>query len=526
MGHGKETPRQKMIGMMYLVLTAMLALNVSKEVLDAFTLVDAGLTTTTKNFAAENEGLYGRMNTEFQLNPQKVGDWKTRADELKVRSNELYEFLNECKVEIVQIKDEDAIHDGVVHLGDVKVKDDTNTPGEIMIVGKKGTELKQQIEEYREFLLSMVEDNETYATTIDAIEGILSTEIPEVDLHTGSKKGVTPTWESTYFEYLPLASVITLLSKMQGDVRNVESEMMSYLLDQIDAGDFNVNVMQAVVIPNSNYVFKGQEYRAEIFVAAYDSTNVPEVTLANGTQLDVEKGKGIYTATSNTTGIKKWGGTIVIDNGGTVINKPFEASFEVAEANATISATGMNVFYRGIPNPVAISAGGVAERDVDARISSGNLSRKGPGVYEVLPGLQGDKATISVYASVDGSRRLMGNMDFRVLPLPTPDAIVEGIRGSEGALTVGRLSRLNMVEAKAKDFVFEVDYEVVSFEVAFQGQGGMWSTMPSSSARFTNQQKELFQQLRAGQRIMIEKIKASGPDGVIRNLNSITITVR
>ncbi len=83
-----------------------------------------------------------------------------------------------------------------------------------------------------------------------------------------------------------------------------------------------------------------------------------------------------------------------------------------------------------------------------------------------------------------------------------------------------------LVEARAKDFVFEVDYEVVSFEVAFQGQGGMWSTMSSSNQSFTNQQKQLFQQLKSGQRIMIEKIKATGPDGVIRNLNSITITVR
>ncbi|GAG98470.1 unnamed protein product, partial [marine sediment metagenome] len=243
-------------------------------------------------------------------------------------------------------------------------------------------------------------------------------------------------------------------------------EMLSYLLDQIDAGDFNMNVLEAVVIPNSNYVFKGQEYRAQVFLAAYDSTNTPKVLLSSGQELTVEAGKGIYTTKSNSIGIKKWGGTIQLDDGGKTISKSFEASFEVAEANATISATGMNVFYRGIPNPVAISAGGVAERDVDARISSGNLSRKSPGVYEVLPGVQGDNATISVFANVDGSRRLMGNMDFRVLPLPTPDAIVEGIRGSEGALTVGRLSRLQKVDAKAKDFVFEVDYEVVSFEVA------------------------------------------------------------
>jgi gliding motility-associated protein GldM len=528
MAHGKETPRQKMIGMMYLVLTAMLALNVSKEVLDAFTLVDAGLTTTTQNFAAENEGLYGRMNTEFQINPEKVGDWKTRADELKVRSNELYEFMNECKVEIVQIKDEDAIHDGEVHLGDVQVKDDTNTPGEIMIVGKKGSELKQHIEEYREFLLSMVDDKETYATTIDAIEGILSTEVPEVDLHTGSKKGVTPTWESTYFEYLPLASVITLLSKMQGDVRNVESEMMSYLLDQIDAGDFNVNVMEAVVIPNSSYVFEGQEYRAEIFVAAYDSTNVPEVKLSDGTQLEVQAGKGIFTSTSSRTGLKKWGGTIQIDNNGTIINKPFEAEYEVAKSTATVSATGMNVFYRGIKNPIEIAAGGVDVRSAVPRISSGSITpvSRDQGKYEVTPGPQGDKATINIYANIDGRQQFMGKSDFRVLPLPTPDAMVNGIRGSEGALSAGDLSRLRTVDAEAKDFVFEVEYEVVSFQVAFQGSGGIWSTMPSNSERFTTEQLQLFQRLKTGQRIMIERVRATGPDGVIRNLNGITITVR
>jgi len=298
------------------------------------------------------------------------------------------------------------------------------------------------------------------------------------------------------------------------------------LLDQIDAGDFKMNVLEAVVIPNSSYVFKGQEYRAEIFLAAYDSTKMPEVKLTGGQMLPIEGGKGIYSTSYNTTGIRTWGGTIHIESDGVTISRSFEEKFEVAEANATISATGMNVFYRGIPNPVAISAGGVAERDVVARISSGNITRVRPGEYVVKPGVQKDKATVSVYANIDGTQKLMSRSDFRVYDLPKPDAIVEGIRGSEGALTVGKLSQLQVVNAEAKDFVFEVDYEVTSFVIAFQGQGGIWSTMPSSNERFTSAQKELFRQLRSGQRIMIEKIKATGPDGVIRNLNSVTITVR
>ncbi len=525
MAHGKETPRQKMIGMMYLVLTAMLALNVAKEVLDAFTLVDGGLTTTIQNFAAKNNGLYDKFNIAYEQNPEKVGDWKTKADELKTRSNELYEFMNECKVEIVSRKDADAVHDGEVHLADVGVKDDTNFPGEVMIVNKKGTVLKEHIEEYREFLLSMIENKEKYSGAVETVEGILSTEVPE-DFHRNKKRGATPTWESTYFEYLPLASVITILSKMQGDVRNVEAEMLNFLLGQIDAGDFKVNVIKPVVIPNSNYVFRGQEYRAQVFLAAYDSTNIPTVELENGTILETDAGMGIYSVSYNSTGIRKWGGTISIEKDGQVTSKTFEAEFEVAEATATVSATGMNVFYRGIPNPVAISAGGVPESDVAPRISSGNIRRVGVGEYVVKPGVGRDIATVSVYATVDGTQRLMTKQNFRVYDLPKPDAVIEGVRGSEGALTVGRMSQLQIVEAKAEDFVFEVDYTVQSFEVAFQGQGGIWSTIPSNNERFTSQQKNVFRQLRTGQRVMIEKIKASGPDGVIRNLNSITITVR
>jgi len=523
MAHGKETPRQKMIGMMYLVLTAMLALNVSKEVLDAFALVDGGLVITTENFAAKNEGMYNEFSAAYLQNPEKVGDWKEKADQVKIRSQELYDFMNLCKVEIVEQKDDQAIHEGEVHLVDVKIKDNTDYPAEIMIVKNRGTELKEKIIEYREFLLDMIEDKEKYSLTVEAVEGNLSTEVPEGFLH--EKKGVTPSWESSYFEHLPLASVITLLSKMQGDVRNTEAEMLNFLLGQIGAGDINVNVLEAVVITNSNYVFRGQEYRAEIFLAAYDSTKMPQVELENGTMLDVESGKGIYTYTSNSTGVRTWGGTIQIDNDGAVISRDFQAQFEVAEANATISATGMNVFYRGISNPVAISAGGVTESAVEARISTGNITRVRPGEYIVKPGSQGDKATVSVFANVDGSRRLMNRMDFRVFDLPTPDARVEGIRGSSGNLTVGRLSQLQNVKAEAEDFVFEVEYKVQSFEVAFQGSGGMWATLSSSSDRFTSEQKNLFRQLRSGQRIMIEKIRATGPDGVLRTLNNITITV-
>ena len=123
---------------MYLVLTAMLALNVSKDVLDAFVIVDHGLNQTTSNFASKNEGYYSKFDLAYSQNPDKVGDWKNKADEVKKSTDELYNFMNECKIAIVSVKDPDAVHDGEVELAKVSSKDNTDTPAQVMIVEKRG----------------------------------------------------------------------------------------------------------------------------------------------------------------------------------------------------------------------------------------------------------------------------------------------------------------------------------------------------------------------------------------------------
>ena len=528
MGHGKESPRQKMIGMMYLVLTAMLAMNVSKEVLNAFVLVDEGLVTTTENFSAKNASLYRTFTLAYDLNPAKVGDWKDKADAVETRSNELFSFMHECKTDILIIGEEEAIdpeHEEI-HWEFVDAKDNTNHPAEVMILKGKATELKDKINEYREFMLSLIEDKEKYAGTVSALEGILSTELPDIHLEHGGKK-VVPTWETTYFENLPLASVITLLSNFQANVRNGEAEMLNFLLGQVEAGDIPINTLKAVVMPDHSLVFPGQEYRARVFLAAYDSTNTPDVVLDNGTVLDVEAGMGVYTTTSNSLGIKSWGGTIKLDNDGLVIERKFETTYEVAEANATISATAMNVFYRGLNNPVAISAGGVAESSVATRITSPHSIRRiRAGEYIVKPGVQGSKATVSVFAEIDGSSQLMTRMDFRVLDLPTPTAKITGSRGGKANLTIGQLTSLQIVEAEAEDFLFEVDFEVTSFTVGFNDASGIWVERASNSSKFTSEQRGIFRNMRAGQRMSIENIKAIGPDGKVRTLSPINITVR
>lgn len=522
MAHGKETPRQKMIGMMYLVLTAMLALNVSKDVLDAFVIVDHGLNETTSNYASKNEGLYGKIDFEFAQNEAKAGEWKVRADEVKQMSEELFAFINECKVEIVEINDPEAIVDGEVELDEVKKKDDTDTPAEVMIVKGKGEDLEERIDEFRAKMIGMIQNPEEYEGLIEAIEGNLAT-----NPHPAEKVGDPDVaWPEHNFEHLPLASVITILSKIQADVRNVESDMVSYLLEQVGAKDFKVNVLEAVVLPNSNVVFKGQEYRASVFLAAYDSTKTPEVVLENGQTLEVEGGKGIYTATSNTAGPRSWGGVLKLINDGQVIERNFEANYRVTEANAVISPTKMNVFYRGVDNPVSVSASGVPESAVSPRISAGKIRKVSPGNYIVQPGPRESSSKISVYADVEGKQSFMGDMTFRVLNLPDPTAQVEGIPKGTGYMTLSNLTRLQKVEAIAEDFLFEVDFTVTNFKVNVVASGGINIIEESNSANFTSAQRDLFRNMRAGQRVFIEDVEAIGPDGVKRQLNGITIKIR
>lgn len=525
MGHGKETPRQKMIGMMYLVLTALLALNVAKDVLDAFILVDEGLTKTTHNFFQKNESLYGDFDEAYQLNKTKVAEWKDKADEVKKRSQELYDLMQELKKEIV-IKSEgpetEAIHDEEVDLRFVAGKDNNNIPGEIMILNKRGLELKEKMTAHREYLLSLIEDKETYASLVTSLNSNLDTHDPPP-----TKEGELHSWESEHFEHLPLASVITILSKMQSDIRNSESEIVSYLLSQIDAGSFKFNKIDAVVISSSDYIFRGQEYKASVFLAAYDSTKQPVVQLENGTELPVKDGKGEYKAVGSVIGTRTWAGTIVLDagDGTNVIRREFKKEYQVAEASAVISPTKMNVFYRGVKNPVSISVSGVPKENLQAEITKGRIRRGGEDwEVEPGPGPENEIVTVRVSAKVDNAMRFMGEMPFRVKDVPDPIAEVAG--KYQGAIGISELTRAGGVKASLKNFDFDLEFTVTEFTVSAVLSGGFTENVTAKSSEFSREQVDkILSKVKTGQRVTFDNIKAVGPDGKTRTLNSIVLKI-
>lgn len=541
MGHGKETPRQKMIGMMYLVLTALLALNVSKEVLDAFVLVDKGLTRTIENFASKNDVIYRAFAERYAENPIKVQVWKNKADEIKLQANELVRFIEELKVEIVNTAERgnpDAVSEGRVVGEMIQNKHNTDIPAQIMIRSDgtgKANDLKSAIENFRNHLLSVIPEKNTSLRT--SIEINLNTDNPP------PKDGAIPTWQTANFLGLPLIGVITLMSKLQADVRNAEADAITYLFNQIDAGAFSFNKLEATVIPNSNFILRGNEYEARVFLAAFDTTQAPEIFIGrfqtitkddgsidyqmvgDYSTLEVEPGtgEGIFRLTPQTLGYTRWGGLIRLRApDGSYISKPFEHEFQVAEPALVVSPTRMNVFYIGVDNPVEISVPGVPPDQLAVSISDNNSIRKISGTnYIVNPRTPGN-ATISVTANIDGRTRSMGTKHFRVRNLPDPVATVAGLEG--GNIDRNLFLAQALVVAELKNFDFDARFNVTSFTLSTTERGFVRDAR-SNNFRITEEQKAIIAAAGRNQRIYIEDITAVGPDGVARRLPTISLRI-
>jgi gliding motility-associated protein GldM len=538
MGHGKETPRQKMIGMMYLVLTALLALNVSKQVLDAFVLVDEGLSQTNENFAEKNKSLYSDMDNLAASNPAKVRPWQQKANEIRKQTNELINFLQDLKVLLIKtadgekseaIKNKDKI-EGMK----VDSKDNSDVPTRLMVDNGKGKEIKEKYVKLKNYCLSVIkpEHKEVRAS----IEKLLNTEDPPMH-----EKGVKESWELAHFGEIPLIAVTTIMSKMQGDLRNVETEMIKYLLDQIDAGAFKFNKLEAIVTTNSNYILKGNEYQAEVFISARDTTQLPEVLVGNyetiknpdgslsykmvgnSESLPIQpNGRGLYKRMGNSASNSvKWGGLVKIKSPeGVEAFYPFKSEYQVAEAQAVISPTKMDVFYLAVDNPVAISVPGVPSDKIFPSITNGTIKKIGDS-YIVNPKSLGN-AIVTVEAEIDKKRKNMGNMEFRVKSVPDPIAKVAGRKG--GVIDKGLLSAQAVVQADLENFVFDLKFTITEFKVSAT-QGGFQKDEPSKSNRITPAQIEIIKNTSRGQKVYFEDIKAVGPGGNVRDLSPIIFKI-
>jgi len=535
-----------MIGMLYLILTAMLALNVSKEAVEAFRKVDQSLTKTTANYIIKNNLTYAAFDAAAADNPEKAGPWKEKAYDVKQRANELYDYIQDLKVEIVTtaegVDSKALLPDNQIDINKIKKIDENNIPSEILIGAHqdgKGNDLKAQIEDFREYLIETLEGKDPSAER--SILDILNTDDPVNLEGTGTEK-----WVTANFQTLPLIAALTMLSKMQVDIRNAETDALNFLYTQIDAGSFRFNAIVPTVTTNTSYVMQGNEYEARVFVAATDTTQDLEIFVgpyttktnpdgslgyepsSQSVQLPIdESGRGIYRVRPGSVGEKSWGGVIRMKapDGGVRTFK-FDQKYSVGMPNVVVSPTAMNVLYQGIQNPLDVSVPGIGSDKLTVRMTNGDI-KKGKyknyrGEYVAQPRTVGQNAQIIVSANIDGKVQTFPPVEFRVRRLPDPEARFANLK--EGNVLRSVAAAQQVVTAVLENFEFDLTYTVTGFTVSVNDKG-YEITAESNNNRLTDKQKSLISNLRAGQKLIIEKIRAVGPDGRTRDLNPIILKI-
>ena len=493
-----------MINLMYVVLMAMLALNISSEVLNGFSIVEESLNRTTANSSKENEVLYDNFAEQMKANPAKVKEWFDKATAVKRMSDSLYNYAQQLKLQIVQEADgKDA------NVLDIKSKDNLEAASHVMLAPGtgQGHKLFNAINSFRNRILAMVSDPHQRSI----IESNLTTKLPK-NAHTMGKN-----WEEYMFEDMPVAGAVTLLSKLQSDVRYAEGEVLHTLVSNIDMKDIRVNKLSAFVIPESRTVISGDQFSAQIVMAAVDTTQQPEIYVG-GQRIS----NGLYRFTAGAVGEHQFGGYITMrDGSGNVIRRDFTQKYTVVAPSATVSADLMNVLYAGYDNPISVSIPGVPLNAVQASMSGGSFRSIGMGKYIARPSAVGSDVTINVASNDNGKSRQMGKFTFHVRKLPDPAAYItvgtDRFRG--GGLAKASLMGANGIKAAIDDGILDIQFKVVSFETVFFDNMGNAVPMASAGASFSERQRDTFRKLSRGKRFYISRITAVGPDGITRKLN-------
>lgn len=526
MSHGNLSPRQKMINMMYLVLTALLAMNVSAEVLNAFVLVNDSLMKTEDGITAKNNVVYADFAAKYQANKNKVGRWKNKADEIGKQSSELVAYITSLQKTIIESSGENYelfLENGT---GVIEHKQDRESPLHTMLEDKsegkiRALILKEKIEKFRVDIEKELKEVDGGKNVIKNMNVNLSTaDMP-------SQEGGIKTWELANFEQLPLVAVITMLTKLKTDVLNTESEAINNLYNQVDAKTYKFTDLNAIVTTDKGYILSGERYTAKIFVAASDTTQRPVIVLDNGKRIDSfdSTGKGIYSITSGSYGIHKLSGQIIINKPGSVEldSFPFSTEYQVAAPSVSVSPTKMNVFYIGVDNPVEITAAGTPADKVSASMSRGSIRKKGGSNYVVRV-----KSAGKTRVNVSAGGRHLGSKEFRVKSLPSPVTTI-GAKGSSyykgGTCPQSTLLALSGINATMENFDFDLRFTITQFVVTCN-IGGFDESAKTNSRRFTTQQKSIIRKAKRNTRVIIEGVRARGPDGTVRKIGDLVLKLR
>ena len=507
MAGGKETPRQKMIGILYLVLLGLVALNVSDTILNAFKNLTDSLTTSTQNVQS------GITSTFASFEASKLREEPVRAKPIYDKAKKASQYTNELNAHIEElkklfIKEGDGYNENT---GDINKRDNLDISARLMINQKRGIELKNKINETRTKLLALLVEKERAGVNFS---------LQAVDPK--SSGGVRRSWEEMNFgDGIPLTAAITALAKIQADTKNAESEMVKKILGEMDLAVVNLDKFAAVAVAPTSYVIAGQPYTAEVFLTAYDSKSNPSIAVG-GSNLQVRDGKGVYTVNTGSEGVFSWTGTVRVKqtDGSVKEYRTAEQKYQVSRPSAVVSPDKMNVFYIGVPNPVSVSAPGIPKESLRVSMTGGSISGSN-GKYTVNVSSAG-AAKVNVSAEINGKVQNIGTSDFRVKRIPDPKAKFAGKTG--GNLSSVVIKSQNSIFAVLDGFDFDAKFRVTRFSLVISRPRADVVVLTTSGSTLSPQMQAAMNSVSPGTRVIFSDIVAVGPDGTQRPIDGIVLT--
>jgi len=514
-----KEPRQLMINLMYLVLTAMLALNITKEVLNAFMTIDSSIVRSNNSITDKNSKIYAAFDAAEQ-NPSerdKAKKWNDKAKLVKAQTEQLVTYLDMWKDSVISASGGYETKNGVKSIKNIE---DINIPTEMFVTKKIGDDVKGKLEGFVNFVKSQVED--------PTFKQSLETTMP-ISVANPAKSEDNPSGDWTYgtFHNIPVIASVAMLSKFQNDIKNTESMMLEYFMSQIHAEDYKFDALVPIAVPTTSYALEGQDIEATIMLAAYNKSANPHITSSAGA-VTVKDGVGILKFKATGAGAKTVNGVISIDKAGKTENYSYKFDYTVGSAGASLQLDKMNVMYIGVPNPVTLSASGYNIQDVSlsmpgATLTDGEDGGRSKGHYIATVAKQGTLDYSIMAKTRTGGSATVGSGKVRVKFIPPPTAQVSG--KSFGMIPTGRAKAALGVVAKLDNFDFDTRFVVQSFRFVLLSQTGEVREQENNSGAFNDATKALILKSKPGDKWVFENVTAKGPDGRVQAINSVTITL-
>ena len=463
MAGGKLTPRQKMINLMYLVFIAMLALNMSKEVLSAFGILNNKISETNAVANGRNDLTFQQLAQKASEQPGVFGVKKEKVQKIRALSKDFYNYVDGIKVEISK---------------EYKLDKDGNLPYEEMDKGDKLDNLffvgDKPSKKGQEFLDKMA----NYVTQIKQIGGsaIAASEMRKIESRFATapvkskNAGTTLGWLDYNFKGFPGIASVTKFTQLQSDIKSTEGDIMAGMFQSDLTAMASLTKYQPIVVPEKSAFFQGEAVKGKIILGKFDPDLVAKSVIVNGTSVKAEAGQANFSFGAGNVGEHEITGSFNFDENGKVVSLPIKGNYVVVPKpnSANISADKMNVVYRGLPNPMTISFAGISDDKVSA--SAPGLSKSGGnGKYNLNPS-SGTEVTVSVSGKLPDNSTVSDKKTFRIKNIPAPVGAIGGTNSQKGAKS--RLE-VSQVSALLEDFLYDLKFQVTQFVFKVPGQASI-----------------------------------------------------